>query len=107
MSSTEAASTTTFGWDTRSPNQLVIVAPAAIAQPSSVQNLGDSYITDEGEEKEVRGSLGLAGTQRVARLPHHAQGGALCHCGVEHFADFGEQRSEEHTSELQSPMYLV
>src|SRR5260370_14922253 len=45
MSSTEVASTTTRGCEIRSPNQLVIVGPAAMRSPPHC-NLGDSYITN-------------------------------------------------------------
>src|ERR1039457_2239326 len=56
MSLTEVASTTTRGCETRSPNQLVIVVPAAIAQPSSLKPWGQLDNEGSGEFQIGRAS---------------------------------------------------
>src|SRR5437762_7065272 len=52
--------------------------------------------------------IGTLENERVAFLPRHGKGHRFTPTEVPYRANiYGLKRSEEHTSELQSPMYLV
>src|SRR5688500_19397114 len=81
---------------------------SSIRRPASGCDAG--FTAAGGVEPQLLGPAGAAALRRLAAAPHARQGeaSAIGECGLSlDAAAGGEDRSEEHTSELQSPCNLV